>query len=72
MKRKTKRDDLFYVLAFVPTGEDNQFFILTQAQVKDHIEAELKRLDRLEDYPVTGFNFNVAVPHQNKWGVLPE
>ena len=72
VKRKTQREDLFYVLAFVPTGEANQFFVLTQAQVKEHIDAQLKRLGRPEDYSVTGFNFNVVEPHKDKWEVFPE
>ena len=72
MKRKTQRDDLFYVFAFVPTGATNQFFVLTQSQVKEHIEAQLRRLGRPDHYPVTGFNFNVVEPHEDNWGVLPE
>ncbi len=47
IKRKPIRANLFYVLAFVPTGGPNQFFMLDQKQVKILIQAELKRLGAL-------------------------
>lgn len=71
VKRQTPREDLFYVLAFVPTGEANQFFVLTQADVNDHIKSQLKRLARPDDYSVTGFNFNAVESHRDAWDVLP-
>src|SRR5438477_10252236 len=33
IKRKEKRSNLFYILAYVPEDEPNQFFIMSQAQV---------------------------------------
>src|ERR1017187_6186488 len=32
VKRKVARDKLFYIFAFVPTEETNQFFVMTQAE----------------------------------------
>ena len=72
VKRKQQRNDLFYVLAYVPTGKANQFFVLSQAQVGELIEVELKRLHRPDDYSVTGFNFSVPALHEDKWDLLPD
>ncbi|MGD1097977.1 MAG: hypothetical protein ABSB35_39065 [Bryobacteraceae bacterium] len=71
IKRKKVRVNLFYVLAYVPTGESNQFFVMTQAQAYGHIQDHLTRLKRSDDYPVTGFNWDRALPHKDAWDVLP-
>ena len=51
VKRTPKRDDLFYVLAYVPDNAPNEFFVMTQQEVEKAIEentsnwlAELKGL----------------------------
>jgi hypothetical protein len=72
VKRKAPRATLFYVLAFVPTGEPNRFFIMSQAQVNQSVRDELARLKRPDDYSFQGFNFAVALPHENAWSLLPE
>jgi hypothetical protein len=71
IKRKPARVDLFYVLAFVPKGEQNQFFVLTQTTAYSHIKSELKRLKRPETYPVTAITWKLAEQHLNAWDVLP-
>jgi hypothetical protein len=72
IKRKTTRDSLYYVLAFVPDGTNNRFFILSQKQVNTHIRAELARLGRADDYPMTGILWKQAESHEDKWDVLPQ
>jgi hypothetical protein len=72
IKRKPSRKNLFYILAYVPAGEPNQFFVLTQPDVTKLIEDELNRLKRDDNYPVTGFLWTLALPHQNAWSVLPQ
>jgi hypothetical protein len=72
VKRKPVRDNLFYILAFVPTDEDNQFFVLTQETADLLIRKELRRLKRPDDYPVTGFDWKLGIPHKNAWQVLPD
>ena len=72
IKQKPKRANLFYVLAYVPANEPNQFFIMTQRQATQLIQNELNRLKRAESYPVTGFVWKLALPHQNSWAVLPK
>ena len=72
LKRKAIRANLFYVLAFVPAGAPNQFFIMTQKQADKLIAAELKRLDRPDDYSMTGFVWKLALDHRDAWHVLPK
>jgi hypothetical protein len=71
VKRKRVQANLFYVLAFVPKGEPNQFFILRQNEANLLINSELKRLKRPDDYPVTGFLWTHVSKHENKWDKLP-
>ena len=72
ISRKPKRDQLFYVLSFVPDDAPNEFFILTQEEVLNYISAELVRLGRPQDYPMTGILWKQALAHLNRWEVLPD
>jgi hypothetical protein len=73
LRRKAQRDDLYYVLAYVPPAPaQNQFFVLTQAQANQLVEEELKRLRRKDGYPVEGFLWKLALPFENAWNTLPE
>jgi hypothetical protein len=72
IKRKEHRNNLFYVLAYVPEGRPNEFFILSQAKVNKHVKTELVRLGRPDSYPVTGFIWSVAANHKDDWAVLPQ
>ena len=71
VKRKAPRAKLFYVLAYVPSNAANEFFVLRQQDVDALITAELKRLNRPEDYPVTGFVWKAALQFRDAWDVLP-
>jgi hypothetical protein len=71
IKRKTARGNLFYILAFVPIGDNNRYFILSQRSATDLIVAELQRLSRADDYPITGFSFKLGELHENAWNALP-
>lgn len=72
IKRKIGRQDLYYVLAYVPTDEPNQFFVMTQKQAVQFIQHELTRLNRPDDYPMTGVGWNLALAHKDAWNVLPQ
>lgn len=72
IKRKTVREELYYVLSFVPEKNANRFFILSQNQVNTYVQYELKRLRRPDDYPMTGILWKQAETHENDWNVLPE
>jgi len=72
LKRKPQRNDLYYILAYVPAVAENQFFVMTQAQANCLVEYELARLKRPSNYPVEGFVWKLALPYKNAWTVLPE
>jgi hypothetical protein len=72
IKTKATRDNLYYVLAFVPDDTDNRFFILSQEQVNTYVRAELARLGRPDDYPSPGIDWKQAEAHENRWDVLPQ
>jgi hypothetical protein len=55
----------------VPTDAPNEFFVLRQQDADALIAAELKRLNRPEDYPVTGFVWKLALQFRDAWDVLP-
>ena len=59
IKRKAPRAMLFYVLAFVPDNAPNDFFVLRQQDADALIAAELKRLNRPDNYPVTGITWKL-------------
>jgi hypothetical protein len=71
IKIKKPRDNLFYALAFVPDVGPNRYFILTQSQICEYVETELRRLGRSNDYPMTGILWKQAELHENLWEVLP-
>jgi hypothetical protein len=72
IKRKAARAALFYVLAYVPPGAPNEFFVLRQQDADALIAAELKRLKRPANYPMTGFTWKLALPFRDAWNVLPQ
>ncbi|MEQ1719061.1 MAG: hypothetical protein ABL907_24255, partial [Hyphomicrobium sp.] len=69
IKRKIDRNNLFYVLAFVPEGSANRFFILTQHQVNVYVDEELIRLNRPSSYPMTGILWKQAEEHEDHWHI---
>ncbi len=71
IKRKAVRESLFYILAYVPTEEANQFFVLTQKAAHLRIQDELIRLKRPDDYPLTGIGWTLALQYKDAWQVLP-
>jgi hypothetical protein len=72
IKRKTNRKSLFYILAYVPMDEPNQFFVMPQQRVLECIQNELTRLKRPSDYPMTGFSWKLALDYKDKWKLLPK
>lgn len=72
IKRKEKRSNLFYILAHVPVGQQNEFFVMSQETANGYIQDELARLGRPDSYSVTGFIWSMALPHKDDWAVLPK
>jgi ribosomal protein L24E len=72
VKPKPKRTDLFYILAYVPSSEPNQFFILTQAEANRYVQSELIRLGRNPDYLRPGLLWTQGAAHKDAWQILPQ
>ena len=78
---KVARKSLFYVFAFVPDDDPNQFFVMTQGEVSAelkkhlaHLEAGRKArgrsLNNLQKF--TGLPWGVVASHEGKWKILPD
>ena len=74
-------DKLFYIFAFVPDGDENQFFILTEAQANEGILLDLKKTKARQKqkglvfdearYP-SSIEWSFALSHKDQWEALPE
>jgi hypothetical protein len=72
IKRKPAQSNLYYVFAFVPDEEPNQFFVMNQRQANTIVSEELTRLRRPDTYSVTGIGWQLALPHKDRWDILPK
>ena len=80
IERKPTRKNLYYVLAFVPKGDPNRFFVLSQADVDAEISQFLARsrangtrkgLSTEKVGIMPGLPFAIAERFENKWEKLP-
>ena len=80
VKPKEKRGELFYVLALVPAGKPNRYFVLSQDEANAEIainEEACERRARDRGQPATpgfeGIPFAAADvdAHRDAWGKLP-
>jgi hypothetical protein len=80
VRKRDPKPHLFYIFAFVPDTEPNQFFILTQSQVNEEIEkgfarararakAKNKSDGKAELFPGLEWKF---VSRFDKWDILPK
>lgn len=81
VKPKEKHHGLFYVLAFVPDDEPNQFFILTQTEVNKEVPRHLKRISTnrakkglsIEKVGIMpGLPWPFAEKFRDRWKALPK
>jgi hypothetical protein len=70
IKPKQPRDDLYYILAYVPDKAPNEFFILSQKEVAETTKVELKRLGRSQDYSMPSLPWSCVQPFKDKWRTL--
>ena len=81
VKEKKLKDRLFYVFAFVPTGNENRFHIATQKEVNAALKAKYE-VDRKrtiakgktmpsEDKRFSCLPFKLEQQWKDKWSVLP-
>jgi hypothetical protein len=79
VRQQAVRNDLFYVLAFVPSGMPSRFFILTQAQVERGIQEDFerarsaakKRGKTVAKNKFPGVSWKYAEAWENAWDSLP-
>jgi hypothetical protein len=73
VKRKETRSNLYYVLALVPQGKANEFFVLPQQDANDLIVKNSKRPRKHGSKPKwDGFLFDAALPFKERWDYLPK
>lgn len=72
VKRKTPRNNLFYVLAYIPINSPNEFYVFRQVEVNRCVVSELRRLRRSDSYPLTGLAWTFARELGRDFGILPD
>jgi hypothetical protein len=80
VKAKEKHERLFYVLAFVPQGGQNRFFVLTQDQVDEGMRVDLENARarrkakgrRGEPSDFHGVEWKFAEHFEDAWEALPK
>jgi hypothetical protein len=71
VKRKQGRDNLYYVLAFVPEGTPNEFFVLSQKHANRLVEEHFQRPSNRTRPGWDGFSFSAPERYRNRWDILP-
>jgi hypothetical protein len=62
VRRKPTTENLYYVLAFVPPGKPNQFFVMNQETTNSLINGDTSASD---------IRWASALVHLDKWDALP-
>ncbi|MFH1793685.1 MAG: hypothetical protein ABIK36_05015 [Pseudomonadota bacterium] len=70
IKPKVGRSDLFYILAYVPPGKPNRFFVMSHAEVATLLD-EYKHSGIKFDERFPGMNWTTPHRFENNWGKLP-
>jgi len=76
VREQEKRDNLFYLFAYVPDTAANRFFIVPQGKVSKGIAAyRAKGIAKGRDPDVTklwpGVPWGFVLPYENAWQLLP-
>lgn len=71
IKEKLPRDNLYYVLTFVPVGQSNRFFILRQNRLSTLMK-EYERSGVKYDPRFSGVKWTTPYPFEDKWDSLPQ
>lgn len=69
-ERSEVRPDLFYVLALVPSGKPNRYFVLGHAAAHELI-LQYKTSGVKYDPSFAGFNWTACHAYENRWDLLP-
>lgn len=70
IRQKEQTENLFYVLAYVPTGSTNRFFIFSQKQLTETMY-RYETSGVKYDPRFSGINWGMALSQENLWEELP-
>jgi hypothetical protein len=72
LRKQEPRSGLFYVFAYVPDDEPNQFFVMTQQTVNCLLDEH--RAEYPDAHPTFrwGIKWEVANQHKDRWKILPD
>ena len=71
IREKAKRSNLFYVLAYVPIGKPNRFFVLPQHELSKLMK-KYEHSGVKFDPRFSGVNWTAPFPYEDKWELLPK
>jgi len=71
IREKTKRPNLFYILAHVPLGKPNRFFVLPQRDLST-LMSTYEHSGVKFDPRFSGINWTTPFPYEDKWELLPK
>ena len=74
IKRRAPRDDLFYILVYLPKDEHPKFFILSSHELMREREEYRKHIEskgRKYRDELGGINWSTALRYENRWDKLP-
>jgi len=72
VKDKPAREGLFYILALVPQGAANQFWVVPQADINKMLAAyRASGIKYLPTHP-SSFNWTTPAAFKDRWDILPK
>jgi hypothetical protein len=70
IKKKSATENLFYVLAYVPTGGTNHYFVFSQKMINEKLDQYAASGVKF-DPRFSGMNWTTAHAQEDKWDDLP-
>jgi hypothetical protein len=80
LTEKQSRENLYYVLAYVPVGDANQFFVLSQAEANLEVQEDTENTRARQIAKggtgekagaMPGIKWDVALGYKDRWTTLP-
>jgi len=75
IKRRAPRDDLFYILVYLPKGNERpRFFILSSSELMEEREEYRRHIElkgRKYRDELGGINWSTALKYEDRWDGLP-
>ena len=68
---KPARDNLYYVLSYVPTDQPPRFYVLSQRRLSKLMH-QYQHSGVKFDPKFSGINWKTPFPYENNWAILPQ